>query len=153
MYATYWSTLYAVSPVMNESTTQEAASESRKADCPACKLIGAGGCFAGAWYAMFERARLPSTNRNRHFLGAIAVGEYEITIGNGRQCFLLLCSCSGTGYSQISDLTWLCIRLNFTWTISHWFWHCAQKHWHCVIVVSNASDHTVKRIIPSLAFI
>ena len=72
------STLHAVSPVMNESTTQEAGtSEGRKTDCPACKLIGAGGCFAGAWYAMFERARLPSTNRNRHFLGAIAVGEYE----------------------------------------------------------------------------
>lgn len=55
---------------------QEREAESqRKADCFACKLVGAGGCFAGAWYALFERARMPVSNRNRHWLGAIAVGE------------------------------------------------------------------------------
>lgn len=59
---------------MNESPPQR-GDVSRKADCAACKLIGAGGCFAGAWYALFERARLPPNNRNRRWLGAIAVGE------------------------------------------------------------------------------
>ena len=53
---------------------------SGKADCPACKLIGAGGCFAGAWYALFERARLPANNRNRHWLGAIAIGESDVLL-------------------------------------------------------------------------
>ena len=65
---------------------------SGKADCPACKLIGAGGCFAGAWYALFERARLPVNNRNRHWLGAIAIGESDIKyaaieMGNGRHSY------------------------------------------------------------------
>ena len=61
---------------MSESGQQ--GDTSRKADCSACRLIGAGGCFAGAWYALFERARLPANNRNRRWLGAIAIGESGI---------------------------------------------------------------------------
>lgn len=57
------------------SAQEPDAKSRRKADCFACKLVGAGGCFAGAWYALFERARMPASNRNRHWLGAIAMGE------------------------------------------------------------------------------
>jgi len=44
-------------------------------DCTSCKLIGAGGCFAGAVYAVYERSKLPSTNKNRHWLTVIGVGR------------------------------------------------------------------------------
>lgn len=72
---------------MNESLPQgkegaDARLNGRRADCAACRLVGAGGCFAGAWYALFQRARLPANNRNRHWLGAIAVGEYNRELMN-----------------------------------------------------------------------
>ena len=66
-----------------------AAEVHRKADCFACKLVGAGGCFAGAWYALFQRARMPATNRNRHWLGAIAVGEFIRLVMVARYSFPL----------------------------------------------------------------
>ena len=45
-------------------------------DCTSCRYIGAGGCFAGAAYAMFERSKLPVVpNRNRHWLAAISIRE------------------------------------------------------------------------------
>ena len=44
-------------------------------DCTSCRLVGAGGCFAGALYAVYERSKLPATNRNRHWLTAIGVGR------------------------------------------------------------------------------
>ena len=43
-------------------------------DCTACKLVGAGGCFAGAAYAMYERAKIPVANKNRIWLSIISVG-------------------------------------------------------------------------------
>lgn len=45
-------------------------------DCTSCKWIGAGGCFAGAAYAMFQRSQMPATNRNRQWLALLGVGEY-----------------------------------------------------------------------------
>ncbi len=44
-------------------------------DCTSCKLIGAGGCFAGAVYALYERSKLPLTNKNRRWLTVIGVGK------------------------------------------------------------------------------
>ena len=43
-------------------------------DCTSCKLVGAGGCFAGAAYAMFERSKIPSSSKNRVWLSVIGVG-------------------------------------------------------------------------------
>ena len=59
-------------------------------DCTSCKLIGAGGCFAGAVYAVYERSKLPSTNKNRHWLTVIGVGRSRDCIICGLiQCDLL----------------------------------------------------------------
>lgn len=44
-------------------------------DCTSCKIIGTGGCFAGAMYALHERSKLPVSNRNRHWLGLIGIGK------------------------------------------------------------------------------
>ena len=44
-------------------------------DCTSCKAVGAGGCFAGAVYALYERSKLPVGNRNRHLLAVIGLGE------------------------------------------------------------------------------
>ena len=43
-------------------------------DCTSCKLVGATGCFAGAAYAMYERAKIPAGNKNRVWLAVISVG-------------------------------------------------------------------------------
>ena len=43
-------------------------------DCTSCKLVGAGGCFAGAAYALYERSRIPYTNKNRFWLSVVGVG-------------------------------------------------------------------------------
>ena len=48
--------------------------EVRKQDCTACKVVGAGGCFAGAIYAMYVRAGTPPPSSNRHWLATIAIG-------------------------------------------------------------------------------
>ena len=45
-------------------------------DCTSCKLVGATGCFAGAAYAMYERAKIPAGNKNRVWLAVISVGGY-----------------------------------------------------------------------------
>lgn len=50
-------------------------SELKKEDCMGCKMVGAGGCFAGAVYALHQRSQLPSGSRNRHWLAAITVGK------------------------------------------------------------------------------
>jgi hypothetical protein len=44
-------------------------------DCTSCKLVGAGGCFAGAAYALYERSRLPPGGKNRVWLSVIGVGK------------------------------------------------------------------------------
>ena len=46
-------------------------------DCTACKLVGAGGCFAGAAYAMYERAKIPVAGKNRIWLSIISVGGHR----------------------------------------------------------------------------
>lgn len=46
-------------------------------DCIGCKIVGAGGCFAGALYAFHERSKLSSSNRNRHWLGLIGAGGWQ----------------------------------------------------------------------------
>lgn len=46
-------------------------------DCTSCKLVGATGCFAGAAYAMYERAKIPAGNKNRVWLAVISVGGYS----------------------------------------------------------------------------
>lgn len=56
---------------------EEARRVAAKRDCFACKVIGAGGCFAGALYALYQRAQMPATNRNRHFLAALSVGQHS----------------------------------------------------------------------------
>ncbi len=43
-------------------------------DCFSCKLVGAGGCFGGALYVMYERSRLVKSNVNKHWLLALSVG-------------------------------------------------------------------------------
>ena len=43
-------------------------------DCTSCKLVGAGGCFAGAAYALYERSRIAHTNKNRFWLTVVGVG-------------------------------------------------------------------------------
>lgn len=45
-------------------------------DCTSCKLVGAGGCFAGAVYALYERSKIPTGGKNRAWLTVIGVGEY-----------------------------------------------------------------------------
>ena len=51
-------------------------------DCTGCKLVGTGGCFAGAVYAIYQRSQLPATNKNRKWLTVIAVGKViEHTLG------------------------------------------------------------------------
>lgn len=45
-------------------------------DCVSCKMIGAGGCFAGALYVMYERNRMAPANKNRHWLLGISLGLY-----------------------------------------------------------------------------
>lgn len=45
-------------------------------DCTSCRLVGAGGCFAGAVYAMYERSKLPSNSKNRIWLSVIGVGTF-----------------------------------------------------------------------------
>jgi hypothetical protein len=45
-----------------------------KDDCFACKMTGAVGCFAGALFALHQRAQLPVGNKNRHWLMAIGTG-------------------------------------------------------------------------------
>lgn len=44
-------------------------------DCFACKVTGAVGCFGGATYAMYHRAKMSPGNRNRHWLLAISIGN------------------------------------------------------------------------------
>ena len=53
--------------------------------CGSCKAIGAGGCFAGAVYALFERSKLPSTNKNRHWLAVIGIGRWGELVGGASQ--------------------------------------------------------------------
>ena len=49
-------------------------------DCTSCKLVGAGGCFAGAAYALYERSRIPPGGKNRVWLSIIGVGKsYKLT--------------------------------------------------------------------------
>lgn len=43
-------------------------------DCFACKMTGAVGCFGGATYAMYQRAKMSPGNRNRHWLLALSIG-------------------------------------------------------------------------------
>ncbi len=52
-------------------------------DCASCKVIGAGGCFAGAMYAFYQRAHLPSTasNRNRQWLAMVGAGVLGAGLG------------------------------------------------------------------------
>ena len=45
-----------------------------QADCFACKMTGALGCFAGATYALYQRAQLPPGKKNRHWLTALGIG-------------------------------------------------------------------------------
>ena len=49
-------------------------------DCTSCKWIGAGGCFAGAAYAIHQRSQMPATNRNRQWLALIGVGESDFAV-------------------------------------------------------------------------
>lgn len=46
-------------------------------DCTSCKVIGAGGCFAGALYALHERSKVPITNKNRRWLTVIGIGKHS----------------------------------------------------------------------------
>ena len=49
--------------------------QTSKHDCTSCKLVGAGGCFAGAVYAFYSRSQLPVSNSNRRWLAIIGLGE------------------------------------------------------------------------------
>ena len=81
-------------------------------DCTSCKLIGAGGCFAGAVYAVYERSKLPSTNKNRHWLTVIGVGrsmvwpEYKDCI----ICGLTNCDKGVMGSSVLMVIVGLCYQ-------------------------------------------
>lgn len=44
-------------------------------DCFSCKAIGAGGCFGGALYVLYERSKMSLTNKNRHWLLALSLGN------------------------------------------------------------------------------
>ena len=64
-----------------------------KEDCTGCKVVGAGGCFAGAVYALHQRSQLAKSNRNRHWLAAIAFGKHSRDTGRTtRRHPLPLCS-------------------------------------------------------------
>ena len=44
-------------------------------DCTGCKVVGAGGCFAGALYALHLRSKFPSSEKKfRFWLGALGLG-------------------------------------------------------------------------------
>ncbi len=47
-------------------------------DCASCKVIGARGCFAGAVYAFYQRAQLPTSKKHRQWLALVGTGEFEI---------------------------------------------------------------------------
>lgn len=49
-----------------------------QADCFACKMTGALGCFAGATYALYQRAKLTPGHKNRHWLTALGIGGGKI---------------------------------------------------------------------------
>ena len=52
--------------------------EPSMSDCTSCKMVGAGGCFAGAAYALYERSRIPQNSKNRLWLSVVGVGKYQI---------------------------------------------------------------------------
>ena len=54
-------------------------------DCTSCKWIGAGGCFAGAAYAVFQRSKMPATNSNRQWLALIGVGKSVLGLKPGTE--------------------------------------------------------------------
>ncbi len=56
-------------------TAEEEHPTSSKPGCTGCKVVGTGGCLAGAVYAFSQRSKLPITSKNRHWLAAIGVGE------------------------------------------------------------------------------
>jgi len=60
----------AVNAIMADSSSPS------RPDCQSCKLVGAGGCFAGAVYAFYQRNTLPAANRNRQWLAIIGTGMY-----------------------------------------------------------------------------
>ena len=58
-----------------EKAAEEAVVVRVKEDCFGCRSVGAGGCFAGAVYLLYQRSQLPKINDNRHWLAALAFGK------------------------------------------------------------------------------
>ena len=59
--------------------------ENHVLDCTSCKVVGAGGCFAGALYAFHTRSTLASSNRNRHWLALVGAGGWKGNKGRGKR--------------------------------------------------------------------
>ena len=74
-------------------------------DCTACRVVGAGGCFAGAIYAFHQRSQLPTTNRNRHWLAVIGLGQFSLTNRKwfAIKCHTLLCLCPRIASTTLID--------------------------------------------------
>lgn len=78
-------------------------------DCFSCKIIGAGGCFAGALYAIYLRAQMPATRTSRHWLVALSVGQSSHDVCGTTTCTCVCCVCtyrsSWTGGLEVDDVT------------------------------------------------
>ena len=53
---------------------------STRPDCTSCRMVGAGGCFAGAAYALYERSKIPPNGRNRLWLSIVGVAAIGLGI-------------------------------------------------------------------------
>ena len=52
-------------------------------DCTSCKVIGAGGCFAGGAYALYLRSKFPNTSTNRRWLAVLGIGRWWNSVLDG----------------------------------------------------------------------